>query len=172
MTRRSDGCTFAQAGVRHSVAAVVTLSGLAGMAAPPPRAVSRCEQALDRSRPRAIIAMICHGGASGPSLRTMAATPSEHGHGISQSGAGRNDRRQHRVQPVGRYGALDAEPLGARAYPPDPVAYRVGGYAQVGADCAMAAAKGAGQQRLSDDVDRIGAVRGARASSRTWVTCS
>jgi hypothetical protein len=57
-------------------------------------------------------------------------------------------------------GALDAQPLGARSYPPDPVAHRVRGYAEVGADAAMALAKGAGQQRSSVDVDRVGTMRG------------
>ena len=66
---------------------------------------------------------------SGRALRTEAAAGCESGHGITQRGAGRDDHRQHRVQPVGRDGALDAQPLGARPYPPDPVAHRVRGYA-------------------------------------------
>jgi len=85
---------------------------------------------------------------------------SERGHGISQQGTGWDDRGQHRVEVVGRDSALDAQPLSARPDPPDPAAHRVGRHAQVGADCAMALAKGAGQQGLPDDVDHVAATRG------------
>jgi len=85
---------------------------------------------------------------------------SERGHGISQRGAGWDDRGQHRVVVVGCDGALDAQPLGARSDPSDPAAHRVGGHAQVGADRAVALAKGAGQQCLPDDVDHVAAMRG------------
>ena len=63
-TRRARG--------RHGVAAVVMLSRYLGHGC----AAVVCGQPLRtgaRSCPRAIIAMICHGGAIGPSLRTMAA---------------------------------------------------------------------------------------------------
>jgi hypothetical protein len=44
---------------------------------------------------------------------------------------------------VGCDGVLDAQPLGARPYSPDPVAHRVGGYAEFGADSVGALATGA-----------------------------
>lgn len=56
------------------------------------------------------------------------------GYGISQRRVGWDDRGLHRVEGVCRDGALDAQPFGARAHPPDPTAHRVGGHAQVGAD--------------------------------------
>src|SRR5450759_1612066 len=67
------GCTVARAGGRHGVAAVVMLSRSLGHGC----AAIVCGQPLRtgaRSCPRAIIAMICHGGAIGPILRTEAAT--------------------------------------------------------------------------------------------------
>src|SRR5664279_5863738 len=67
----------------------------------------------------------------------------ESGEGISQRRTGRDDHRKHRVQHVGPDGALDAQRLGACLYPPDPVADRVRGYAQVGADGSVTLATGA-----------------------------
>ena len=117
--------------------------GLWGMAAPlmcagqPPRSGAR-------SCARAIIAMICHGGRGrAESADHGRRGRCESGHGISQRGAGRDDHRKHRVQHVGLNGALDTQPLGACLYPPDPVADRVRGYAQVGADGSVTLATGA-----------------------------
>lgn len=65
----------AGAGGRHGVAAVVMLSRSLGHGC----AAIVCGQPLRtgaRNCPRATITMICHGGAIGPSLRTMATRPS------------------------------------------------------------------------------------------------
>jgi len=156
------GWTVGRAGGRHGVAAVVMLSRSLGhgcAASVRWSAAAQRREKLPAGDHRDDLPWRCDRAESadhGPRGRC------ESGHGISQRRAGRDDRRQHRVQAVGRDGALDPQPLGARSYPPDPVAHRVGGYAQVGADCAVALATGAGQQRLSDDVDGVGAMRGCQ----------
>jgi len=137
-TQRVDASKPAEARDRHGVAAVVMLSRSCGhgcaagvrwsVAAQRREKLPAGDHRDDLPR-RCDRAEPAYQGRRGHS---------EHGHGIGQRGAGRDDRRQHRVELVGRDGALDAQPLGARPHPSDPAAHRVRGYVQVGANCAMA----------------------------------
>ena len=84
---------------------------------------------------------------------------SERGQGISQRGAGRDDRGQHPVElwatMVPWTGSHSARALTRRIQPRTVSAAR-----QVGADRSMALAKGAGQQGPPDDVDHVAAMGG------------